>query len=105
MKGIIERITQMEKYFDTIQETVRTNPKRFCEDAGLQMMWKILTEYYKNGQWLADFECDERGELPTDLKRGILSEDAMYNLFSEIESWVTVQSSTNHFADRCEENK
>ena len=49
-------------------------------------MWKMLcelTSYYESGQWLKDFESDERGELPKDLKRGVLSEDGVYNLLSE----------------------
>ena len=27
-----------------------------------------------------DYEADERGELPPDLKRGVLSQDALYDL-------------------------
>lgn len=27
-----------------------------------------------------DYEADERGELPPDMKRGVLSQDALYNL-------------------------
>ena len=27
-----------------------------------------------------DFELDEEGKLPADLKRGVLSEDGIYNL-------------------------
>ena len=42
-----------------------------------------LTSYYESGQWLQDFEADERGELPKNLKRGVLSEDGVYNLLSE----------------------
>ena len=36
-------------------------------------------------QWIKDFENDERGELPLDLKRGVLSEDGLYNLLSEVD--------------------
>jgi len=35
-----------------------------------------------SGQWLADYELDEAGGLPPDLKRGVLSEDGLYNLLS-----------------------
>ena len=30
-----------------------------------------------------DFEADEEGKLPADLKRGVLSEDAVYDLITE----------------------
>ncbi len=29
---------------------------------------------------MKDFEADEAGKLPSDLKRGVLSEDAVYDL-------------------------
>ena len=45
---------------------------------------KELLEYYEGGQWLLDFQADERGELPKELKRGVLSEDGIWNLLSEL---------------------
>ena len=44
-----------------------------------------LKQYQESGQWLKDFESDERGELPLDLKRGVLSEDGLYNLLIDVE--------------------
>ena len=39
-----------------------------------------LEAYYTSGEWREDYEADERGELPPDLKRGVLSQDALYDL-------------------------
>ena len=36
---------------------------------------------------LSDFEADEAGLLPPDLKRGFLSEDGIYNLLGDFK-WV-----------------
>ena len=41
-----------------------------------------LREYYENGQWLRDYEVDERGELPDTLKRGVLSQDGLWDLLA-----------------------
>ena len=41
-----------------------------------------LREYYENGQWLLDYEADERGELPATLKRGVLSQDGLWDLLA-----------------------
>ena len=68
---IIERITHMEALFDRALET-RSIPE-------------ALHEYYFGGQWLADYQADERGELPPELKRGVLSEDGVWNLIAELE--------------------
>ena len=42
-----------------------------------------LAEYYESRQWLKDFTDDENGKLPSDLKRGVLSEDGVYDLLEE----------------------
>ena len=73
----------MEVYFDTLSSVARSNPQILKEDVNLQKMLYELTSYYESGQWLKDFEADERGELPKSLKRGVLSEDGVYNLLSE----------------------
>ena len=41
-----------------------------------------LAEYYET-DWREDFEADERGDLPRDLKRGVLSEDGLYDLLTD----------------------
>ena len=43
----------------------------------------ILLDYYENGQWLRDYRLDEQELLPSDLKRGILSEDGFYNYLQQ----------------------
>jgi hypothetical protein len=78
------RIQKMEQYFDEIIEVMNFNPELMHSDEVLQWKLQELIEYYENGQWLKDYECDERGELPTDLKRGVLSEDGVYNLLCDI---------------------
>ena len=44
-----------------------------------------LKDYYENGTWLRDYERDERGEFPPELKRGVLSEDGLYNALCDWE--------------------
>ena len=43
-----------------------------------------LENYQESGQWLLDYKYDESGKLPVDLKRGVLSQDGIYNLLSEM---------------------
>ena len=45
--------------------------------------FKKLSDYYGSSRWMKDFEADEAGKLPRDLKRGVLSEDAVWDLLSE----------------------
>ena len=45
-----------------------------------------LAEYYSSPAWKLDFAADEAGLLPKDLKRGVLSEDGIYNLLEKYDS-------------------
>lgn len=44
---------------------------------------KTLTAYMESGEWMEDYELDEAGLLPRELKRGILSQDGLYNLLTD----------------------
>lgn len=80
----IERIRKMELYFDIIGFVMKASPQSVLEDTYIKGILTELVDYYDNGQWLSDFQCDERGELPSDLKRGVLSEDGVYDLLCDI---------------------
>lgn len=88
MKETISRVKRMESYLDTAKNALETDPRSILQDAELRKMINELGGYMSNGLWRHDFECDERGELPRDLKRGVLSEDALYNLICEIDELV-----------------
>lgn len=76
---VIRRIEQMEACFDALLEGVQEEPP--AVDSGLL---EKLMAYYDGGQWLRDFALDEQGLLPPELKRGVLSEDGVYNLLTQI---------------------
>ena len=69
---IIRRIEYMERLYDRALETGEVAA--------------ALTDYYESGQWLRDYESDEQGELPADLKRGVLSQDGLWNLLTNVEN-------------------
>ncbi len=78
------RIIKMERYFDELLEVNLKNPGLLRISKVFQDKIDILEEYYYSRLWLQDYECDERGELPKNLKRGVLSQDSLYNFFAEI---------------------
>ena len=47
-----------------------------------------LSEYYSSSEWKQDFDDDEAGKLPTGLKRGVLSEDGIYDLLDEYKELI-----------------
>ena len=54
--------------------------KRIAEYQDIQSEIQELEAYYTSRQWRDDFERDEAGEFPEGLKRGVLSEDGIYDL-------------------------
>lgn len=69
----IDRIRYMEHCFDEVLENPDGSPELVI----------ILSNYLESGQWLRDYELDEQGLLPKDLKRGVLSQDALYGFLTE----------------------
>ena len=77
----IERITYMEKLLDDGLAALQ-NPDTARERlAGMEAQLDELFSYYFSPLWMLDFADDEAELLPKELKRGVLSEDAVYNLF------------------------
>ena len=85
MHETIERIRVMEQYFDLLQEIAISDPNALREGGSSAQKLKILAQYYESGQWLRDYELDEQGLLPQNLKRGVLSQDALYAF---LEIWL-----------------
>ncbi len=76
----IERINEYELMMDEAKELIASGEmgERLAE------LLDELDEYYHSPLWLMDFEDDEAGMLPDDLKRGVLSEDGLYDLFESL---------------------
>jgi uncharacterized protein len=79
----IDRIEQMEKRFDRVSAAVRELEAAIDAYESLQEDIRQLSDYLESEDWKADFAADEAGLLPSDLKRGVLSEDGIWNLLEE----------------------
>ena len=77
----IERIKWMEQRFNNalaaIREESAASLKAIKEDVA------ELNKDYGSELWKQDFATEETGNLPPDLKRGVLSEDGIWNLLSD----------------------
>lgn len=76
----IARIRAMEAIFDHAQRLLDAAEENPSELVDFQPEIARLAEYYEGPLWREDFEADEAGMLPADLKRGVLSEDGIYDL-------------------------
>ena len=80
----IERIREMEERMDRVARWIDT----MKQQSSIQADVYELSAYYESDLWMEDYEADEAGELPADLKRGVLSEDGLYNLLTEYEELI-----------------
>ena len=81
IEDVINRINEMENIFDRLQDNVEYKNEIWYKD-----LLNYLITYYQSDLWKYDYQMDELGLLPSDLKRGILSEDGIYNFITLIES-------------------
>ena len=77
----IERIKWMEQRFNNALAVIKDGDtdslKTIKEDIA------ELSKYYSSELWKQDFAADEAGHLPQNLKRGVLSEDGIWNLLAD----------------------
>ena len=79
----IERIKQMELHLDRASSAVMQLSSALDNYIDVQESISVLDEYYSSDDWKQDHADDEAGLLPPNLRRGVLSEDAVWNLLSD----------------------
>ena len=79
VENAIKRINEMESILDEALRRMDNAEEAPQELLEYQTEIKKLDEYYSGQDWKDDFALDEDGLLPKDLKRGVLSEDGIYD--------------------------
>ena len=80
----LQRISRMEQLFDRASEAVTELSAALDKYQAAQEAIATLSAYYGSNEWKQDFADDEAGRLPACLKRGVLSEDGIWNLLAEV---------------------
>lgn len=75
----IARVKRMEEILDKGSEALLDLKQALERYITLADDIRELAQYYSGSQWRQDFADDEADKLPNDLKRGVLSEDALYD--------------------------
>ena len=78
----LARIYRMEGILNKSGKAVRDLQEALDRYVSLEEEIRELELYYAGRQWQKDFADDEAGKLPRDLKRGVLSEDAVYDFLA-----------------------
>ena len=80
----IERIGQMERAMDAVSAATDTLEQALRQWEAAQPELEALRAYYGSPQWRRDYAADEAGKLPPELKRGVLSQDGVWELLDRV---------------------
>ena len=89
--GEVSEMFRFEKILPAAPEAVQEQIKRitYYENImqkaanGSRELLRQLSDYYGSPAWKRDYAADEAGLFPKELKRGVLSEDGIYDLLEE----------------------
>lgn len=78
-----DRIKLMEDKYDRALKAVYDLDKALENFEDVFPEIEDLMKYYESGEWQKDYEADESGKFPKELKRGVLSQDGIYDLLCD----------------------
>lgn len=97
----IERIRQMEDAFHEAAACIDALQKALERFEAVLPKIKALSAYYESSLWLKDYEDDEAGKIPCDLPRGVLSQDGVYRLLTDIQDVKAAMAALMGPSDQC----
>lgn len=73
----------MEHHLDCASQAVMQLSAALDLYVAAQQAIRELDAYYGSDEWKQDYADDEAGLFPSDLKRGVLSEDGIWNVLDD----------------------
>lgn len=79
----LRRIRKMERHLNRASAALKRLSSALDKYEEAKADIVALASYYGSDDWKQDFAADEAGRLPKNLKRGVLTEDGIWNLLEE----------------------
>lgn len=84
-KEQLKRIEYFESVFDDAKAIMSELLPSIEEQRRLEQMMEELRAYFESPAWRSDYLDDEAGFIPKDIKRGVLSQDGLYDALENYE--------------------
>ncbi len=76
----IERIVAAENALNEARSATEQLQEAVAAQAVALDALRLVAQYYGSQEWYDDRKADERGKIPADVQRGVLSEDGPYDV-------------------------
>ena len=83
---MIDRITKNEERFDKVLKSVKDLEVSLTNFENNTKDLELLKKYYSSKNWIKDKDAYENKSLK--IKAGVLSEDGVWNMLSDIDSLI-----------------
>lgn len=83
------RMTWTDAQFARIEEQEARLDRILSTDYPSAEDLRLLAAYYESPLWRLDYESDEAGQIPQQIKRGVLSEDAIYDVLTSYQDLLS----------------
>lgn len=87
-EAAITRVSKMEAALNLWQELGDRAEQLLEQMETAAPQLEELIRYYSSPEWRADYERSERGEYPPELPQGVLSQDAVFDLLTQLYSQI-----------------
>lgn len=78
----IERIRTMECAYHKAGAALYALQRALTDYEAALPQFQMLAGYLESPEWLQDYDADAQGLIPASIPRGVLSQDALYDLLS-----------------------
>ena len=79
-ENVPRHIYEMESILNTALQKMDDLERKIAEYEAFQARIRQLEAYYTGPQWKEDFAMEEAGKFPEKLRRGVLSQDGIWNM-------------------------
>ena len=87
-----ERIAAYEEILDRVSQVADRMESSLEEYEQILPDIRKLEDYYASSEWKEDYAADEAGLIRKDLKRGVLSQDTVFDLLERVREIRTEMS-------------
>ena len=90
---LVMRVREMNTRYDELTRVLAGLDEAISEYKNYKPDLQVLKDYLNSGQLKADASIDDAGQIPVEIRRGVLSDDGLYDLLQGANKILTIAKS------------